>query len=257
MSHFYDAEGKSQFTIIGANGKERPTTIRDAKKFGWEKSVTTYLSLIAQPGLEIWKRDQLLEAVLASGLGLAESSINQWKGMVIQKSEKIGKDTAKRGSEIHNQLEAYYKQELESVSLSETSIQVIKLIQENFPNKTWIAEESFSLPGEYGGTIDLYSSDFSVLLDFKTKDKKAFDKKMAYPSHAMQLAAYKEAIKYKHLRRDAKLNMICANVFICRDDETVEPVLEIWSEEDILRYGKAFQCLVDYDKYINNTGYIG
>ena len=30
--HWYDHDGKPMYTIVGANGKERNTTLRDAKK---------------------------------------------------------------------------------------------------------------------------------------------------------------------------------------------------------------------------------
>ena len=30
--HWYDHEGKPMYTIVGVNGKERNTTLRDAKK---------------------------------------------------------------------------------------------------------------------------------------------------------------------------------------------------------------------------------
>ena len=30
--HWYDKDGNSQYTIVGANGKERNTTLRDARE---------------------------------------------------------------------------------------------------------------------------------------------------------------------------------------------------------------------------------
>ena len=41
--HWYDKEGEPRYTIIGANGKERNTTLRDAKKKGYVPSVTSVL----------------------------------------------------------------------------------------------------------------------------------------------------------------------------------------------------------------------
>ena len=53
--HWYTQEGEPMYTIVGANGKERNTTLRDAKKDNLVPSVTTVLSLVAKPGLENWK----------------------------------------------------------------------------------------------------------------------------------------------------------------------------------------------------------
>ena len=62
--HWYTREGEPMYTIIGANGKERNTTLRDAKKEGLVPSVTTILSMIAKPSLENWKIDQALNSAL-------------------------------------------------------------------------------------------------------------------------------------------------------------------------------------------------
>ena len=39
--HWYDRAGEPMYTIIGANGKERNTNLRDAKSLGLVPSVTT------------------------------------------------------------------------------------------------------------------------------------------------------------------------------------------------------------------------
>ena len=38
--HWYDHTGESKYTIVGKNGKERPTTLRDARKHCYVPSVT-------------------------------------------------------------------------------------------------------------------------------------------------------------------------------------------------------------------------
>ena len=50
--HWYTQEGEPMYTIVGANGKERNTTLRDAKKEGLVPSVTTIMSMMAKPALE-------------------------------------------------------------------------------------------------------------------------------------------------------------------------------------------------------------
>ena len=52
--HWYTQTGIPMYTIVGKNGKERNTTLADAKKLNLVPSVTTVLSLLAKPGLENW-----------------------------------------------------------------------------------------------------------------------------------------------------------------------------------------------------------
>ena len=58
--HWYDTDGNSQYTIVGANGKTRNTTLRDARKNGFVPSVTTVLNIAAKPALENWKIKQAI-----------------------------------------------------------------------------------------------------------------------------------------------------------------------------------------------------
>jgi hypothetical protein len=58
--HWYTQEGEPMYTIIGANGKERNTTLRDAKKEGLVPSVTTIMGVVAKPALETWKQNNYL-----------------------------------------------------------------------------------------------------------------------------------------------------------------------------------------------------
>ena len=62
--HWYAQDGEPMYTIIGANGKERNTTLRDAKSLGLVPSVTTILGMIAKPSLENWKINQALNSAL-------------------------------------------------------------------------------------------------------------------------------------------------------------------------------------------------
>ena len=50
--HWYDSEGAATYTIIGANGTERNTTLKDARKHGYVPSVTTIIGMAAKPSLE-------------------------------------------------------------------------------------------------------------------------------------------------------------------------------------------------------------
>ncbi len=62
--HWYAADGSPAYRIIGKNGKERNTTVKDARERNLVPSVTTVLGLVAKPGLNTWLQQQVLLAAL-------------------------------------------------------------------------------------------------------------------------------------------------------------------------------------------------
>src|SRR6056300_829607 len=102
--HWYTQEGEPMYTIIGANGKERNTTLRDAKKENLVPSVTTILGMIAKPSLENWKINQALNSALTLERYEGESS-ESFAYRCKYDSKKIGMEAAKQGTKIHYQIE--------------------------------------------------------------------------------------------------------------------------------------------------------
>ena len=88
------------YTIIGANGKERNTTLRDAKKEKLVPSVTTIIGIAAKPSLENWKITQALEASLNVDNDDPDY-INKCKNA----GREVGMNAAKQGTKIHAQIE--------------------------------------------------------------------------------------------------------------------------------------------------------
>ena len=97
--HWYDHDGEPMYTIIGANGKERNTTLRDAKSIGLVPSVTTILGLVSKPSLENWKITQALQASLNVDNDDPEY-INKCKNA----GREVGMKAAKQGTKIHAQI---------------------------------------------------------------------------------------------------------------------------------------------------------
>ena len=62
--HWYAADGSPAYKIIGKNGKERNTTVRDARERNLVPSVTTVLGLVAKPGLSNWLQQQVLLSLI-------------------------------------------------------------------------------------------------------------------------------------------------------------------------------------------------
>ena len=102
--HWYAQDGEPMYTIIGANGKERNTTLRDAKSLGLVPSVTTILGMIAKPSLENWKINQALNSALTLERKEGES-FDSFAYRCKMDSKKIGMEAAKKGTKIHYQIE--------------------------------------------------------------------------------------------------------------------------------------------------------
>ena len=237
--HWYSPEGEPMYTLIGANGKERNTTLRDAKTLGLVPSVTTIIGIAAKPSLENWKITKALEACLTLSQTEAETDdafINRCKNA----GREIGLNAAKQGTKIHAQIEKGF--------LGGTKTKPYKVIRswldENFPNEEWIAEDSFCANEGYGGKIDLYSKS-GIFIDFKTKDnlEGKDPSKLVYDEHGMQLSAYAQGY---HINEPERIS-----IFVDRaNTELVLP--HIWDKETHNKHKEMFNSLLNYWKLVKN-----
>jgi hypothetical protein len=197
--HWYDKDGNPQYTIIGANGKERDTDLRDARKLGLVPSVTTILKVAAAPALDIWKQQQLLKAV-AEVPRLDDEPEKEWFSRIVKTSKEAGDKHMDRGTSMHNEIEDYFnKRQREFPDFAkETYFAVVK----EFGSQNWVTEKSFAFDG-FGGKVDLHAED--IVIDFKTKEV-VDDKTAAYDEQLMQLAAYRVGLGLP--------DALCANVFV-------------------------------------------
>jgi hypothetical protein len=276
MSHWYDQAGNSRYTIKSSKNVDRPTTLRDAKKFKYLPSVTTVIGLTAKPGLQHWIQDQLLNAAMdfdwfptARHLNLFDKVnyekrdpkteaeleafrvISKWKAIILEKSQKIGRDAADRGSEIHNALELFYKEGKIDDKHRVFIEPVIDFIAHKFPEvKDWQAEPSFAAEQGFGGKIDLVSVEHEIILDFKTKKDKAFTKSLKTDDYGMQLAAYGEGMGFVNFRTEERMGRYY-NLFI--SVETPDLLrLEEYSLKEIDRNWKMFYNLLKFWQLSNN-----
>ena len=63
-THWYTRDGRAMHTATTAQGVERPTNLRDARKLGLLPSVTNVLGVIAKPELTAWMMEQVITAAL-------------------------------------------------------------------------------------------------------------------------------------------------------------------------------------------------
>ena len=236
--HWYNYEGNPVYTIIGKNKKERPTTLRDARKLFYVPSVTGILSMAAKPALENWKIDQAIGAALTLER-LENESDAQFLYRVKTDSKEQGLKAAERGSEIHAEIERGFEGKE-----SKTYLAVKKHINSIFPHEHWLAENSFCSNLGYGGKIDLYSES-GIFIDFKTKDnlegKKA--KSLVYPEHGMQLSSYAAGMRVE--------NPIRVSIFIDRSN-TELIVSHVWDVDSHEKHKEMFFSLLNYWKLLKD-----
>ena len=237
--HWYTQEGDPMYTIVGANGVERNTTLRDAKSLGLVPSVTTIIGMIAKPFLENWKIDQALKSAIALEKDEDESD-EEFFYRCKQDSKKIGLQAAKSGTKIHAQIEKGF--------LGKSKNKTYKVIQdfldETFPNEEWFAEDSFCASQGYGGKIDLYSKS-GIFVDFKTKVniKDKDPAKLVYDDHAMQLSAYAQGFNYDEPER--------VSIFVDREDPKFISC-HIWDKDTHTKHLSMFNSILTYWKLVKN-----
>ena len=215
--HWYDREGSPAYTIIGVNGKERNTTLRDAKKEGLVPSVTTVLNIVAKPSLENWKINKALEASIELEQGEDEDNSDFiYRCKTAQRD--IGQTAAAQGTKIHALIEKGF----EGKTDNESYRAVKKILDKYYPGEEWIAEDSFCSELGYGGKIDLYSKS-GIFVDFKTKDglEGKDPARLVFDEHGMQLSAYAQGCGFDKPQR--------VSIFVDRQ-QTGLALGHIWEE---------------------------
>jgi len=218
--HWYLPNGDTAYRIVGKNGKERNTTVKDARELGLLPSVTTIIGCAAKPSLDIYKQQQAILAALTLPRLEGESE-ESWLNRVVTDSKEHAKQAAERGTQIHGVIEAFY----EGVYIPELPayVRVVEsTINAHFGQQLWVAEKSFAHNG-YGGKCDLISRPHfhpktdGFVIDFKTTEKDV-DKLDYYFDHTMQLAAYRMGFEMPNAR--------CAIVYV-NAQENKAKLLEI------------------------------
>jgi len=228
--HWYTKSGQSAYTVTGANGQERPTTLRDARKLGLLPSVTTINGLLSKAGLDTWKQQQVLLAALT--LPRAEGEPEQeWLSRVMQDSKATGREAAERGTAIHAVIEAYFDQ----VYMPEKPAYLDAIdsaLKNAFGDQEWQSERTFSHSLGFGGKCDLMAKN-GFVVDFKTKETD-LDKVDVFFEHEMQLASYREGFGLPTAR--------CAIIFVNGTTNQVK-LIEI-EEQKLQNSWECFQHLL-------------
>jgi hypothetical protein len=199
--HWYLPDGSPAYRIVGKNGKERNSTVKDAREHGLLPSVTTIIGCASKPALDVWKQQQAILSALTLPRLEGESE-EDWLSRVVADSKETAKQAAERGTQIHGVIEAFY----EGIYIPELPPYVRAVenaINEHFGSQLWISEKSFAYGG-FGGKCDLVAKS-GFVVDFKTTEKD-LDKLDYFFDHQMQLSAYRMGFEMPKAR--------CAIVYV-------------------------------------------
>jgi hypothetical protein len=237
-NHWYHRSGVPAYSVIGANGKERPTTLRDARKMNLVPSVTTIIKSAASPGLEAWKLNQMMLAALTLPR-VADESEEEFISRIQRDSKEHAKMAAERGTNIHTAIENMYSGVMHA-EYAEHQAGVYREIEKEFGITEFQPEKAFSHEIGFGGKVDLFTPAYQnrgLVIDIKTKEFSEPTKVAGYDEHMMQLAAYRVGLGIP----DAD----CANVFV---SVTVPGLVVInkWSQEDLARGWVMFESLLKF-----------
>lgn len=232
--HWYDRGGAPRYTVPAANGFQRPTTLRDARKLNLVPSVTTILNIAAKPGLTLWMQRQVLLAALTLPR-MADESEDTFIARILEDSKAQARAAADAGTDIHASIQGFY--EGQDISRHREHVEATtRTITDAFGYHGWIAERSFAHEIGFGGKVDLHSPQ-GVVIDIKTKEFTENDKVDAYDEHLMQLSAYRVGLGMPDAR--------CANVFVSRSVPGLCKLIE-WSQDDLSRGWEMFVRLLQF-----------
>ena len=143
--HFYYPDGRTAYTVIGKNGKERNTTKADARKLGLYPGTTTITDEASSYGLGKYKINQAIEAALTLPRHEGENSADYIK-RVRHDAKEHARIRAEEGTAIH----AYLQQRFEGKSstweaMNECYEAAEVEIAERIGAQKWICEKSFGI----------------------------------------------------------------------------------------------------------------
>jgi len=248
-SHWYDKQGNPVYEVPYADPSKgmRPTMLSDARKLNLFPSVTKICNMAAKPGLEIWKATQLLEASLTLPIQQGET-VDDYASRIVEDSKAQSQKAMDKGKSLHAAVEEYIQGQpnlLWADHLFKVNVTLGQYGINIFDGKP---EHSFYHRSGYGGKVDWHTDE--IVIDFKTKDKltevvkgKIKDKKLAWPEHIEQLAAYSRGL---HHGFDKRL----INVFIGVEDCEIR--IHEWTRQDYENGWAVFEALLKVWQIRNN-----
>lgn len=210
MGHWYTIEGKPCHTVVGKNGKERDTTLADARKLKLFPSATTILSQWANPDLERASKRMLLEQAYLTKIDGRDQK--EWAKAITDTTFKPWNEKAELGTKVHAAIEAHLngdtllpEEELTTPDGAKVKSGVFvrnvmrKLDEMGFSSWNVRAIEKTVVDHirGYAGTVDLaYQRTLEEgriacgVIDFKTTTTRKDEPVLMKKTHLPQIAAY-------------------------------------------------------------------
>jgi len=230
--HWYDAEGRSAHVIIGKNGKERNTTVADARKMGLLPSVTSVQGILHKEQLVSWRIEQAIMSALTLPREEGED-LGEYAKRVVKDSKEQTTKAALHGTAMHVELENILLGR--PVSRDETLAPYIKTFSEwaeKNVEKTYWCEKGLVGAG-YAGRCDAYVKLRGVgdaIIDLKNrKVNPKYDP--FYDTDCSQLWAYRNASENP--------KCACVSVVLASNDAT-KLMTKVWDEDELYQAGIAF-----------------
>jgi hypothetical protein len=230
--HWYTAEGESAHVVIGKNGKERNTTVADARKMGLYPSVTSILGIMDKPQLTAWK----IEQAIMSSLTLPKEEnerLEDYAKRVVRDSRESTSKAAEHGTKMHTEMENILLGR--AVSRDEKLapyIETFKKWADENVEKTYWCEKGLVGAG-YAGRCDAYvrlSGIGDAIIDLKNrKVNPKYDP--FYDTDCAQLWAYRTASENPQCA--------CVSVVLASNDPT-NIMIKVWDDEELYQAGIAF-----------------
>ena len=235
--HWYDAEGRSAHVILGKNGKERNTTVADARKMGLLPSVTSVQGILHKEQLVSWRIEQAIMSALTLPKEEGED-LGEYAKRVVKDSKEQTTKAADHGSAMHACMEDILLGR--PVSRNETLAPYIKTFTEwaeKNVEKTHWCEKSLVGAG-YAGRCDAYVKLRGIgdaIIDLK--NRKINPKAIPFyeNSDCPQLWAYRSASENP--------KAACVSIVLASNDAS-KLMTRVWDDDELYQAGIGFNALL-------------
>lgn len=264
--HWYDQNGipcHRQPTKAGSKNPTRPTTIRDARKFGLYPSVTTVMGVLSKPQLDRWKAQQITKAAYVQRPNDGEL-LSAYHDRIMTTAFLKVQQAADAGTLIHNAAELA----MQHLEYDDQVPVFLPELNQSYPLKTFIDpirvfidQNEIETTGHelrlvnkiegYAGMTDvaMRSKKGFGILDYKTRKTKPGYPCAPWDGQAMQIASYHVA--HYHSVPNADSSAIGCNLFV----STTEPgrVEASWyNGEQLAQEWNAFKSCCTIWRHFNN-----